>query len=461
MKVLKFDGTSVGSAPCILRVKQIVDSTKEPVVVVVSALGGITDLLIQTAQVAAKGDEAYLNHFDQIATRHHDLVNEAFTDAHKKLLLHAEIDTLLAELRSLLQGVRLIKNLPHSALSTILSYGERLSVCIVTSLLKNTVAYDALDMIKTKKVDDTTHVLDANYTLRIVREMLHDDILSHRGRFVAVVAGFIATDSQSGEITTLGRGGSDYTASLIAAALEADTLELWTNSDGFMSADPALVPSATLIEKMTYNEAFEMCNFGSDIIYPPTLYPVLQKKIPIHIRNIFHPDHRGTVISHKAPAGRRLIKGITSISDISLVTVSGPMMVGVAGFSRRIFTTLADHGINVIFISQASSEVSVTIGVSTAHGRKAQQLLNMAFSNERIMGAMLPATLENDFAIVAVVGDKMQKRAGTAGKLFTLLGRNDINIKAFAQGASERNISFVVSGDQLQKTVEIIHDNMV
>ncbi|WP_300859317.1 aspartate kinase, partial [uncultured Duncaniella sp.] len=356
MKVLKFGGTSVGSVNSLLNLKEIVEGQSKPTIVVVSALGGVTDLLIKTARTAADGNEDYRELFESIVTRHHDIIAGVITDRTGELL--KETDTLLAELSSIYQGVYLIRDLSPKTQAAIVSYGERLSSRIVARLISGSMLHDSRAFIKTERKHGRP-VLDSELTRSLVVEEFRPEVLGER---IHVVPGFISTDKHSGEVTNLGRGGSDYTASIIAAALDAEALEIWTDVDGFMTADPRVIPTAYTINSLSYVEAMELCNFGAKVIYPPTIYPVCVKNIPIRVKNTFNPSAPGTVIRNDVEDDRKPIKGISSINGTSLITVTGLSMVGVIGVNRRIFTALADNGISVFMVSQASSENSTSIG---------------------------------------------------------------------------------------------------
>lgn len=453
MKVLKFGGTSVGSAKGILNLRSIVEGQERPIVVVVSALGGITDLLLTTARTAAEGNDAYRGLFEQIVKRHHDIIDEVITLGKDEL--KAETDSLLAELSSIYQGVYLIRDLSHKTQCTIVSYGERLSSRIVTSLISGSVLHDSRTFIKTE-LKHGRSVLDSELTRRLVLEEFTAGKLNGS---IHVVPGFISSDRHSGEVTNLGRGGSDYTAAIIAACLDAEALEIWTDVDGFMTADPRVIPTAYTINTLSYVEAMELCNFGAKVIYPPTIYPVCVKNIPIMVKNTFNPEAKGTVIRNKIEDDRKPIKGISSISGTALITVTGLSMVGVIGVNRRIFTALADNGISVFMVSQASSENSTSIGVRDVDADEAMKVLNHEFAKEIEEGAMYPMHAECGLATVAIVGENMKHSPGIAGKLFGTLGRSGISVIACAQGASETNISFVVPGEYLRKSLNVIHDS--
>ncbi|NBH92427.1 bifunctional aspartate kinase/homoserine dehydrogenase I [Muribaculaceae bacterium Isolate-039 (Harlan)] len=453
MKVLKFGGTSVGSANSILNLKNIVESQDFPVVVVVSALGGVTDLLIKTARTASEGNEAYKDMFQAIVRRHHDMINDVITDGREDLLL--ETDALLAELSSIYHGVYLIRDLSPKTQATIVSYGERLSSRIVARLITDAELHDSRTFIKTERKHGRS-LLDSELTRRLVVEEFGPKTLCGK---IHIVPGFISSDRDSGEVTNLGRGGSDYTASIIAAALGAEALEIWTDVDGFMTADPRVIPTAYTINALSYVEAMELCNFGAKVIYPPTIYPVCVNNIPIYVKNTFNPLLPGTVIRNEIEDDRKPIKGISSISGTSLITVTGLSMVGVIGVNRRIFTALADNGISVFMVSQASSENSTSIGVRDEDAAAAVEVLDNEFAKEIEEGAMFPMHVESGLATVAIVGENMKHTPGIAGKLFGTLGRSGISVIACAQGASETNISFVVHGDYLRKSLNVIHDS--
>ena len=452
MKVLKFGGTSVGSVESILSVKKIVEAEKEPVVVVVSALGGITDKLIKTSKLALAGDLSYQSEFDEIAVRHHQMIEAVIPSGENKERLLETIDALLDELKSIYQGVYLIRDLSPKTSAAIVSYGERLSSNIVAVLIDGAKWFDSRTFIKTE-IKSGRQLLASDLTHELVKQAFVD--LPK----VSLVPGFISTDADSGEVTNLGRGGSDYTASIIAAALDASFLEIWTDVDGFMTADPKVISTAYTINELSYVEAMELCNFGAKVVYPPTIYPVCLKNIPILIKNTFNPSGKGTVIKSDIAEDQKPIKGISSINGTTLITVSGLSMVGVIGVNRRIFSALANNGISVFLVSQASSENSTSIGVRDADADAACEVLNAEFSKEIETGAMYRMTAESGLATVAIVGENMKHTPGIADKLFGTLGRSGINVIACAQGASETNISFVVDGLFLRKTLNVIHDS--
>ena len=462
MKVMKFGGTSVGSAKSILSLKKIVETEArtQPVVVVVSALDGITDKLIATSEMALKGDKRYRDEFDCIVERHHQMIDTIITDPKKREDLFKRVDSLFEQLKSIYYGVYLIHDLSRKTQDAIVSYGERLSSNIVAALVKNGVRINSRDFIRTEKKNGV-HTLDAELSTKMVKEtfasLWNDPAVPNKA--VAVVPGFIGRDRDSHETTNLGRGGSDYTAAIIAAALDAEVLEIWTDVDGFMTADPKVIKSAYTINELSYVEAMELCNFGAKVIYPPTIYPVCVKNIPIKVKNTFNPEHPGTLIKDHIENDQKPIKGISSIKGTSLITITGLSMVGVIGVNRRIFTTLANKGISVFMVSQASSENSTSIGVRDEDAAAAVEVLNKEFAKEIETGAMFPMQVESGLATIAIVGENMKQTPGIAGKLFGTLGRSGISVIACAQGASETNISFVVDGHFLRKSLNVLHDS--
>ena len=452
MKVLKFGGSSVGSVNSILSVKKIVEAVEEPVIVVVSALGGITDKLINTSQMAADGNPAYEKEYRDILNRHIEMVYTVIPAGEARSLLLDQVNELLSELKNIYQGIFLIRDLSPKTSATIVSYGERLSSIIVANLIEGAVWYDSRTFIKTEK-KHSRHILDSDLTTQLVKATFNE--LPK----VALVPGFISSDKNSGEITNLGRGGSDYTASIIAAALQAEVLEIWTDVDGFMTADPRVISNAYVINELSYVEAMELCNFGAKVVYPPTIYPACHNNIPILIKNTFNPDAPGTIIEQEIKAESKAIKGISSINDTALITVTGLGMVGVIGVNYRIFKALAKNGISVFMVSQASSENSTSIGVRNQDAELACEVLNEEFAKEIEMGEISPVSAEKNLATIAIVGENMKHTPGIAGKLFGTLGRNGISVIACAQGASETNISFVVEENSLRKSLNVIHDS--
>lgn len=452
MKVLKFGGTSVGSVDSVLRVKQIVESEQEQVVVVVSALSGVTDQLYEIARKASAGDEQYVIPLEQMRARHSEMLKKVVIPTFMADTQTA-IESLFNDLANIFRGLFLIKDISAKITDTIVSYGERLSSIIVANTIVGAVHFDSRDFIRTFSQFDK-HIVDLNATSILVKEKFAN------APQIVVCGGFISADKNTGNITNLGRGGSDYTAALLASILNAEKLEIWTDVDGFMTADPRIINNAYVIERLSYIEAMELCNFGAKVIYPPTIFPAYHSNIPIVIKNTFNPEATGTYISREKVGEKgKAIKGISSINDTALITVQGLGMVGVIGVNYRIFRALAKNGISVFLVSQASSENTTSIGVKNAEADKAVNVLHQEFSNEIAQGEINDIFAEKDLATVAIVGENMKRTPGIAGKLFGTLGRNGINVIACAQGASETNISFVTDTKSLRKALNVIHDS--
>ncbi|MDR3219803.1 MAG: bifunctional aspartate kinase/homoserine dehydrogenase I [Dysgonamonadaceae bacterium] len=452
MKVMKFGGTSVGSAESIIRVKEIVESVKEPVIVVVSALGGITDQLLHTSRLAAQGEHAYEKEYNHIVGRHIELVEAVISDPAIRNYLLKQVIALLDELGNILKGVFLVHDLSQKTSDIIVSYGERLSSLIVSNVIVGAHLFDAREFIKTEK-QFKKHIVDFERTNRLIAEAFKNLPL------VSVVPGFVSQDVHTGDISNLGRGGSDYTSSILAAALDAAILEIWTDVDGFMTADPKVISSAYVIKDLTYIEAMELSNFGAKVIYPPTIFPVYHKNIPILIKNTFNPESEGTYISKIKKNGGKSIKGISSIDDTCLITVQGLGMVGVIGVNYRIFRALSKAGISVFMVSQASSENTTSFAVKNEDEVLSMQVLKEEFKLELSQGGINDVKSEKNLATVAIVGENMKQTPGIAGKLFGTLGRSGISVIACAQGASETNISFVIDKIYLRKALNSIHDS--
>lgn len=452
MKVLKFGGTSVGSVESIGNVKKIVEAIDGPKVVVVSALGGITDQLISTARQAVNDDIAYLESFARIVERHQAVV-EGIVPAARREATMAVVRMLLDELGNIYRGVTLLRDLSRRALDIIVSYGERLSSIIVAAVIDGATHFDSRSFIKTVDNAYGQHVLDTEATRALIA-----DTFAATPWTTAVMGGFIATGA-NGDVTNLGRGGSDYTAAIMAANLDAEVLEIWTDVDGFMTADPRVINNAYVIDRLTFTEAMELCNFGAKVIYPPTIYPVYHKNIPILVKNTFNPEAPGTRITDTRDPSGLAIKGISSINDTCLVTITSLCMVGVIGVNSRIFNALSRSGVSVFLVSQAASENNTSIAVRNADADRAVSVLREEFAAELASGMFNDIKAEHDLATVAVVGENMKHTNGIAGKLFSTLGRAGINVIACAQGASETNISFVIEHRNLRKALNSLHDS--
>lgn len=452
MKIMKFGGTSVGSVQGLLSVKKIVEAQEESVIVVVSALSGITDQLYKVATLASNGDENYLNEYQSMLQRHIEVINAVVPENKINSVLDL-VKIQFNDLSNILRGLFLIKDTSPKIIDTIVSYGESVSSIIVANTIEDAVHFESKNFIKTIHQFDK-HVVDFPTTNALIKERFV------KKNKVSVCGGFISSDSTTNYITNLGRGGSDYTAAILAAALNASILEIWTDVDGFMTADPRIISNTYVIEKLSFSEAMELCNFGAKVIYPPTIFPVFHKNIPVIIKNTFNPDAKGTYISQeKEREVSKAIKGISSINDTSLITIQGLGMVGVIGVNYRIFRTLAKNGISVFLVSQASSENTTSIGVRNTDSELAVKVLRNEFEAEIAQGEIDNIFSEDDLATVAIVGDNMKRTPGIAGKLFGTLGKNGINVIACAQGASETNISFVTDRKSLRKALNVIHDS--
>ncbi|MCQ2210580.1 MAG: bifunctional aspartate kinase/homoserine dehydrogenase I [Paludibacteraceae bacterium] len=450
MKVLKFGGASVGSIKNLQQVKKIVEGVNEPVVIVVSAVENVTDMLVETTTLAAQGNASYTEKLNAIISTHNQLV-EGCLPASLGEKAKKEIALLHEELQNILKGVFLIKDLTAKTEDAILSYGERIASLLMSYFI-DAQCLDSRNFIKTNDSLGNVNV-DYELTYKLIKEQFAS--LSNKR---VVVPGFIATDADTADVTTLGRGGSDYTAALIAAALGASKIEIWKNVDGFMTADPDVTRKAYMIDHLSYSEAMELCNFGATVIFPPTIYPACVANIPIQIMNINCPDHVGTLISADVK-DERTIKGISSIENTALITIQGMGMMNVHNVNGRIFMKLDCNGIHTFFVSQASSGSSISIGVQAEEAEQVMDLLGEEFAEEMSVGAINSISAEKDLATIAIVGDNMKQTTGTAGKLFNALGRNNINIIALAQGSAETNISCVVKRADLRKALNCIHES--
>lgn len=450
MKVLKFGGASVGSIKNLQQVKKIVEGVEEPVVIVVSAVEKVTDMLVETTNLAVQGNASYTETLDKIVAIHTELIEGSVGSSSRSDILK-EVEVLHDELRNILKGVFLIKDLTAKTEDAILSYGERISSLVVSRFI-DAQWLDGRNFIKTN--DCLGHVnVDFDLTYKLIKEQFAK-VSAKR----IVVPGFIASDAENDDVTTLGRGGSDYTAALIGAALGASKVEIWKSVDGFMTADPAVISKAYKIEHLSYSEAMELCNFGASVLFAPTLYPAYVSNTPIQIMNINKPSEKGTLISTDIK-DEKTIKGISSIGETALVTIQGMGLVNVHNVNGRIFMKLDYNDIQTFFVSQASSGSSITIGVQSEYAELVMDLLSDEFAEEMAMGAINSVSAEKDLATIAIVGDNMKQATGTAGKLFNALGRNNINIIALAQGSSETNISCVVKKADLRKALNSIHES--
>ncbi|MBA6152618.1 bifunctional aspartate kinase/homoserine dehydrogenase I [Gelidibacter maritimus] len=456
MNVLKFGGTSVGSTENIKRVIAILNnySQEEPVICVVSAVGGITDKLLKAGEFAQHKNEHYLSEFKTIKEIHLNLLSELIPNQSEAVKEYVE--SKLASLKSLLDGIYLINELSPKTSDKLVSFGELLSSYIVAETMKsqglNAVRKNSQDLIVTNSKFTKAEV---NYG---ITNMNIREYFKNANQKITILPGFISK-SDSGEITTLGRGGSDFTAAIIAAALKVNRLEIWTDVNGMYTANPKLVKQAYPIERLSYQEAMELSHFGAKVLYPPSLQPVLVLDIPIHIKNTTDPNAHGTVItSDKSNGFSKAAKGISNISNIALLTLQGNGMIGIPGFSKRLFETLAQEKINVIFITQASSEHSICFGIDENDAALAAESINLTFENEISLLKIDPILIEKELSIVALVGDNMKNHQGISGRMFSALGKNNINIRAIAQGASEKNISAVIAEKDVKKALNTLHE---
>jgi aspartokinase/homoserine dehydrogenase 1 len=456
MQVLKFGGTSVASAENIEKVMGIVKEKlgEELLIVIVSALGGTTDALLECGKLAAAGHETYKGKLQEVEQRHITVVKELIPVQHQSALLSL-VKKMCNEIEDLCNGVFLVNELSARMIDKLLSYGELLSSQIITAafIAKGIECkwIDAKEIIKTNS-NFGNALVDFQITNNNIREFL-----KQASGHLFIVPGFVASDEKN-ITTTLGRGGSDYTAAIFAAAADASLLEIWTDVSGMMTADPRWVANAKIISSISYQEAMELSHFGAKVIYPPTIQPILNKNIPIWIKNTFAKDEYGTVIKNNTENDGNIIRGISSINNIALLSLEGSGMVGVPGFSRRLFESLSNASINVILITQGSSEHSICVGIDAINTEKAKEVIDLAFSGEIAMGRVEPLIVEKDLSIVALVGDHMKSHPGISGKMFGALGKNGVNVRAIAQGSSERNISAVINTADVRKAINVLHE---
>ena len=451
MKVLKFGGTSVGSVDGLKNVKKIAESAVDTEIIVVSAFSGVTEKLLKGASAAAEGDVCFRSIFDELWRRHEEMVASLFGVSSRSERVSVLLRPLLDELKSLYEGVFALRVIPKKTGDQIVSMGERLSSIIIAELIEGAVRHDSLNFIKTVEISGRT-LLNSSLTEKKVR----DEFADVKG--ISIVPGFIATDTVTGDITTLGRGGSDYTASIIAAALNAESLEIWTDVDGFMTADPRIVASSSVIDEISFAEAMELCHFGAKVIYAPALYPVLAKEIPMYIKNTFNTSAPGTVV-RRITRNARTVTGLASIGDMCLLTLSAPSMVGIVGVDSRLFGALKAENISVFLVTQSSSETGISVGITADSIERARAAVDKEFASEISSGVMNPSFVENDLSTVALVGPDLKRSKGIAAKLFTALSRCGIGVLACAQGSSEHNISVVVGKENLYKALNVIHES--
>ncbi|MDO5980654.1 bifunctional aspartate kinase/homoserine dehydrogenase I [Flavivirga spongiicola] len=455
MKVLKFGGTSVGSAKNINNVIDILTgySQKDSIICVVSAIGGITDKLLLAGKLAQSKDTRFKETFSTIKDIHLNIINELNPSNADIIIEYTE--TRLGELKNLLDGIYLINELSPKTSDKLVSFGELLSSYIISETMKNR------SLSADRKNSQELIITNSNFTKAEVNYSLtNNNIIGYfktATQQITILPGFVSK-SLVGEQTTLGRGGSDFTAAIVAAALKVEQLEIWTDVSGMYTTNPKLVKQAYPIEKISYQEAMELSHFGAKVLYPPTVQPVLDLEIPIHIKNTLEPEAIGTIISNDETNITSPVKGISNIGNIALLTLEGSGMVGIPGFSKRLFETLSQEKINVILITQASSEHSICLGIEEKDADEAKKAIDVAFENEIALNKINPIIVENNLSIIALVGDNMKNHQGISGKMFSALGKNNINIRAIAQGASEKNISAVISENDIKKALNTLHE---
>ena len=456
MQVFKFGGTSVANADNINKVVAIVKGSvkKDTTIVVVSALGGVTDLLLSAAALAADGNEDYKNKLGQVEQRHLEAVKQLIPVANQSQLLSL-VKKSCNELEDICNGIFLLRELTPRSKDRISSYGEWISSQIISAKMKadgiDNVWKDARDLIVTN-----SNFTAAEVDFTATNEKING-FFPHQPANLFLVPGFIAADA-NGITTTLGRGGSDYTAAIIASALTAKTLEIWTDVSGMMTADPRLTANARIIPHISYQEAMELSHFGAKVIYPPTIQPVMSKNIPVWIKNTFAPQDPGTLIESSANKNGNIVRGISSINNIALLSLEGSGMIGIPGFSKRLFEALSNEKINVILITQSSSEHSICVAVDALSAAKAKQAVDTAFANEIMLQKVEPLFIESELSIVALVGENMKSHPGISGRMFSTMGKNGVNIRAIAQGSSEKNISAVISTKDVRKSINVLHE---
>ena len=453
MIVLKFGGSSVANASQIRQVLSILAAQDKPMAVVVSALGGVTDDLHALGKLAAKGDIAYTDRLKEVESRHINLVQELIPVAKQSAVLSAT-KQMLNQLETILEGVHMIRELSPKTQDTLLSFGELLSHKIIAHAAQakglDAVAKNAQELVVTKQSLGRTLVVYPSTNANITR------FFDNNRNKIVVLPGFVAKDV-NGVVTTLGRGGSDLTASIIACAVQAEYLEIWTDVSGMYTAHPAIVKQAKAIPEISYQEAMELSHFGAKVIYPPTLQPITEKKIPVYIKNTFKPEDSGTLITHTTEA-ETVVRGISHINDIALLTLEGSGMIGVPGYSQKLLTVLAQHHINVVMITQASSEHSICLGIDASAADFAKQTIDEEFALDIETNKINPIRLEKDLSIVALVGENMKNHQGISGNMFRALGNNNVNVKAIAQGASEKNITAVINSSDIKKALNTLHE---
>lgn len=451
MKVLKFGGTSVGTVESLTNVKNIVDSLSEPAIVVVSALGGLTDRLIATAHMASKGDTKYEEEMAGFIARHHNII-DSLVPADKNVYVKEKVDALLAQLSDVYKGLSLIRDLPEKTLDLVVSFGERMSSIIVANILNDAIHGDSLEFMKTERW------FNKNIADRSLTDKLISDTFPLPLKKTVVVGGFISRDNESGQITNLGRGGSDYSAALIAAALNADLLEIWTDVDGFMTADPRIIPDVKIIDNMSFIESMELCSFGAKLIYPPTIYPVFHKNIPIKILNTLNPTAPGTLITDRSDNLSPEVRGVSAVKKTAVITINGPLTENVAEVNSRSYNAMARNGITVFLVAQPNNQESFSISLSESDAKRGKEILLEEFAPEIINGEINEISLAIDMATIAIVRESIKEIKGLGARLVNTLQRDGINVYAVSDGPSETTIAIVVANKDVDRALLLIHN---
>jgi len=456
MQVLKFGGSSAANAANIQKVVDIVQQSvqKQPVILVVSAMGGVTDMLLKTGELASRADDSYKSLLSQMEQRHLESVRELLPIQQQSATL-SQVKQQFNELEGICEGVFQLEELSPRTKDRIVAYGELLSSLIISAKLQS-LQLDQHWVDSRKLIITNSHYGNASVDFVATDANMQAYFNQHQHR-IYIAPGFISSDV-NGNTTTLGRGGSDYTAAIFAASLQAAVLEIWTDVSGMMTADPRLVPNAKPIHHISYQEAMELSHFGAKIIYPPTIQPVMSKNIPVWVKNTFAPADHGTLVENSTPASDNIIRGISSINQISLLSLEGSGMIGIPGFSKRLFEALANEQVNVILITQSSSEHSICVAINQSDTDKAKNAIDNAFGFEIRNAQVDPLKVETGLSILALVGEQMKSHPGISGKMFGAIGRNGINVRAIAQGSSEKNISAVISVNDVRKAINVLHE---
>lgn len=450
MKVLKFGGTSVGTVNSLRNVKQIVDSLPEPAIVVVSALGGLTDKLIATAREAAAGLDIYRESMSSIRERHYEII-KTLVPEQKQTEVHGQVTQLLDDLEQIYTGLSLIKSLPDRTLDLVVSFGERMSSLIVTAILKDAEHHDSLTFIRTERWFNKD-IADRPLTEKLITAEFELPL-----KHTAVMGGFISTCRDTGEITNLGRGGSDYSAALVAATLDAEELDIWTDVDGFMTSDPRIIKNARIIPDMTFVESMELCSYGAKVIYPPTIYPVFHKNIPIKILNTFNPSAPGTFISDHF-GGNPRVTGVSVLKDVSLITIKGVLATNIPAINSRAYNVLARNGVGVLLVAQPGRDTTFAIALGAADADRGHELLSTEFAPELQRGDVSEILRHDNLSILAIVGESIKKISGLGARIVNTLQRNNIDVMAISDGASDTTIAMAVDSQNAPEALKLAHD---